>query len=92
MMVAKCAKPSCGARFLYLHDGALFSVEAGSGVAKPGLLNSFELAGTFQYFWLCPQCCKTMALRVEGERVIAVWRERKPPVIAVMEPCSEQAA
>ena len=94
-MLAKCANRSCAARFLYLHEGALFSVESGSGVPKSGLLSGFEYAGTFrhfQYFWLCPRCCKTMTLRVEGERVTAVQRERKPSSIAVAEAYSDQAA
>ena len=92
-MVAKCANHSCAANFLYLHEGALFSVESGSRVPKPGLLNGFAYAGTFryfQYFWLCPRCCKSMTLRVEGERVVAVQRERKQSHTAVA--CSGRAA
>lgn len=94
-MLAKCANDGCDARFLYLHEGALFSVGRGSGIPKPGLLNGFEHAGTFRrfrYFWLCPRCCETMALRVDGERVVAVRRERKQPSTAAMEACSERAA
>lgn len=94
-MVAKCANPACGARFLYLSEGALFSLECGSGVPKAGLLNGFEYAGAFrdfQYFWLCARCCGTMALRVEGERVVAVRRECKPPSVAAREACAERAA
>lgn len=78
-MLAKCANHTCATKFLYLHDGAIFSVESGSAVPKLGLLNGFEFAGTFrqfQYFWLCERCCQSMILRVEGERVVAVRRER----------------
>jgi len=92
MMLAKCANHSCAAKFMYLHEGALFSVESGSGVPKSGLLNGFEYAGTFrsfQYFWLCSRCCKTMTLRVEGERVVAV---HKPWSIAVTEAYVAKAA
>lgn len=94
-MVAKCANSSCAAKFLHLRDGAIFSVESGSGVPKPGLLNGFEHDGTFrrfQYFWLCPRCYRTMTLRVEGERVIAMRRERNPLSIAAIETHAEEAA
>jgi hypothetical protein len=94
-MVAKCANHSCVAKFLYLHEGALFSVESGSGVATLGLLNAFHHAGKyrrFQYFWLCPRCYQTMTLRVEGEQVIAVQRKRKPSSITSTEADSAQAA
>ena len=33
-MVAKCANHSCAAKFLYLQQGALFSVESSSGIRK----------------------------------------------------------
>ena len=46
-MLAKCANPSCEAKFLYLREGALFSVESGSSMPKPGLLNGFEQRGPF---------------------------------------------
>ena len=94
-MVAKCANHSCAARFLYLHEGALFSIESGSGVPKAGLVNGFEYEGTFhhfQYFWLCARCSKTMTLRVEGKRVIVVRRERRPSTIRVVEGQGERVA
>ena len=94
-MVAKCANPSCDARFLHLREGALFSVESGSGIAERGLLNGFEYAGMFrpfQYFWLCPRCCKTVALRVEEGRVVTMVRQRERSGIAVTGTCGEQAA
>ena len=94
-MVSKCANTLCAAKFLYLREGALFSFELGSRVAKPGLLNGFELAGTFrqfQYFWLCPQCCKTMILQVEAGRVVVVRRDREPSRSPVTHAYSKQAA
>jgi hypothetical protein len=57
-MLTSCANPACPARFLYLHDGKLFSLEGPHVV---------------EYFWLCRQCCAVMTLvfdPVEGVRVI----------------------
>jgi hypothetical protein len=72
-MLAKCANHSCAAKFLYLNQGALFSVEFGSVVPTSGLHAGMHRH--FQYFWLCERCRQTMVLRVERDRVIAVRRE-----------------
>ena len=89
-MLDKCANHSCAAKFLYLNKGALFSIEFDSVVPQPGLHAGMHRH--FQYFWLCERCCQTMILRVEGERVIAVWREPEEPEYSVMEGHSKPAA
>ena len=57
-MIAKCANPTCGRPFLYLHDGKLFAVEVhdqetaenkgGVGFGSPPYKT--------QYFWICNDC------------------------------------
>jgi hypothetical protein len=58
-MVSKCANPECSERFLYLHQGKLFSLtptpelESVGGGFAPLL---------YERFWLCDRCCKRMTL------------------------------
>jgi hypothetical protein len=64
-MVSTCANPRCSAKFLYLHDGTLFSLKS-----QP--TSDYGAAGGIKYFWLCPTCSTTMTLvfdRVTGVRV-----------------------
>jgi hypothetical protein len=90
-MLAKCANHSCAAKFLYLNTGALFSVEFGCVVPKPGLHAGMHRH--FQYFWLCERCSQTMVLQVQGERVIAARSESaEESNLSVMATHSAEAA
>jgi hypothetical protein len=64
-MLAKCANPSCSARFRYLAEGRLFRVEC-----DPPL--DVRTRTKPQYFWLCSQCSETMTLSLDQETVIRI--------------------
>lgn len=55
-MLSKCANPACSAKFRYLHEGRLFHVEIGLGASDP------ENIATFERFWLCDKCSKSMTV------------------------------
>jgi len=65
-MIAKCANPTCSARFLYLHQGKLFRFEQEArddtelllGL-DPGL---HKHSKGVEFFWLCADCAATMKL------------------------------
>jgi hypothetical protein len=62
-MLSKCANPSCRASFRYLHEGKLFRIELAS-------------ERKYEHFWLCPDCCRTMTLAVDGN--VVVTRRLRP--------------
>jgi len=58
-MVAKCANPSCSARFRYLSQGKSIRLDVDYG--------------KYEYFWLCADCASNMSLKVEwGKGVVGV--------------------
>ena len=62
-MIARCANDACGAKFLYLRHGKLFSVEFGRTDGRADA----------QHAWLCDRCCRKMTVVVgEGEKLKAV--------------------
>jgi hypothetical protein len=66
-MLTKCANPACSAPFRYLHEGQLFRLDLGAGPPCPGERAPRRL----QYFWLCPQCARTMTLVMRAGKVSA---------------------
>jgi len=79
-MVAKCANPTCSARFLYLHEGELFAVEFNSD--SPGRVRFAdpEYIGhshSCEYFWLCSSCCSTMTVQFDRDHGIILVPKRK---------------
>ncbi len=63
-MVSRCANPSCGAEFKYLHEGRLYHFILND--KKAGPLTSQSSAGV-PFWWLCSRCCLSMALIHNGE-------------------------
>jgi hypothetical protein len=59
MMVSRCANPSCGAKFKYLHEGRLYHFMLNDRKAGP---STNDLAATVPFWWLCFRCCLSMAL------------------------------
>ena len=70
-MLAKCSNPLCSAKFLHLKEGRLFRLES-----DPALHSSES--DRLEYFWLCPRCSPTMALRLseDGTVVTVLLPER----------------
>jgi len=58
-MVSKCANPECSERFLYLHQGKLFSLTPTPELESVGGRFAPLL---YERFWLCDRCCRKMTL------------------------------
>ena len=59
-MVSNCANPDCGAEFLYLHEGTVFTIELPDK--------------SVQCYWLCKSCARHMRVVYdpsEGVKVVA---------------------
>jgi len=76
-MVSTCANHGCLAKFLYLHDGKLFSLES-----QP--TSDSSVAGAVEYFWLCRKCSTTMTLVFDPGNGVRVTI--KPNVSKTTEP------
>ena len=65
-MVAKCANPSCGARFRYLNEGKLFQVErrGAKGVSPTG--------HNVEHYWLCAGCAQRFTLTANPDHEVSV--------------------
>jgi hypothetical protein len=64
-MVAKCANPSCSKAFRYLHEGKLYRLKTG----QPNGQSSYQRS---EWFWLCDDCVRKVALRVEVGNVVTM--------------------
>jgi hypothetical protein len=62
IVLAKCSNPLCSAKFLHLKEGRLFRLES-----DPALQS---LSDQLEYFWLCPRCSTTMALRLSEDGTV----------------------
>lgn len=63
-MVSRCANPSCGAQFKYLHEGRLYHfVSNDKRVGPPTSQSSVGVP----FWWLCARCCLAMALIHDGK-------------------------
>ena len=60
-MVSRCANPSCGARFKYLHEGRLFQF---SSTGMPADVGQGRL--NLVFWWLCSRCSASMTLVQDG--------------------------
>lgn len=65
-MVAKCANPVCGTPLHYFRGGRLFLID-GSRANVLGEEPVHRTARTPEYFWLCEQCCATMAIDLDND-------------------------
>lgn len=72
-MVAKCANPVCGTPFRYFRGGRLFLID-GSRANVLGEEPIHRKARTPEYFWLCEQCCSTMAIDLDNNGRASVYR------------------
>jgi len=69
-MLSKCSNPECSTRFLYLHSGKVFRLNA-DPPSEPRRRRR-------EYFWLCDDCATRMTLVFRpGLGVIAVAHEEE---------------
>ena len=73
-MLAKCANPTCTARFRYLHEGKIFNID----MAAPSG-NQQRHIPRIEYFWLCEECVETHKLVLEHGVVTARLRRLELP-------------
>ena len=75
-MVKTCANPACAAPFRYFRRGKLSRLDVKSSselcLDVPGQMRQLKPAGTSEVFWLCENCCSTMALRFDSHDGIGV--------------------
>ncbi len=86
-MVATCANPNCLARFRYLHEGRLFSLEARPSATSDAKL--WNVPGATEFFWLCDSCSRTMTLvsyPLQGVTLILKEDAKRTPTRLVQEP------
>jgi len=67
-MLAKCLNPSCDARFRYLNQGRIFSIE----MPASGHNASRGQTRVPERFWLCEDCCLTMKVVVDNGTLTTV--------------------
>jgi len=74
-MLNKCANPMCSARFMYLHEGVLYSFDF-HRIGQVGRQANSDFGGSedvHEYFWLCRECSWEMTLHRDNEgRVVLV--------------------
>ena len=75
-MVKTCVNPACAVPFRYFRGGKLFRFDVKSSfelcLDVPGQMRQLKPAGTSEVFWLCENCCSTMALSFGPRDGIAV--------------------
>jgi hypothetical protein len=77
-MLSKCANPHCSTPFHYLREGKLFrmEVEAPASPLETGadlhLVWDKKPSRKIEHFWLCGTCSRTLTLRMDKERRVAV--------------------
>ncbi len=67
-MITKCANPVCGTPFRYFRGGRLFLIDGScrvTNVLGEGPVSQ-RTARNPEYFWLCEQCCPTMAVDLDN--------------------------
>lgn len=73
-MLNKCANPACSAKFMYLHEGVLYSFDYwGAHHRVEQADHDFGKNETVhEYFWLCGQCSWEMTLHPDGDGGVVV--------------------
>jgi hypothetical protein len=77
-MLAKCANPACGTKFLYLREGKLYliDVKGGSiGYRSSADPRQVDRAIPIEYFWLFSSCCRVMTIEIDRRHEIRVVRK-----------------
>jgi hypothetical protein len=65
-MLSKCANPDCSARFRYLHEGKLYSIDFTAVFAgRTAPTNVAGRSSNKEYFWLCALCSREMTIRLD---------------------------
>jgi hypothetical protein len=65
-MLNKCLNPACDARFRYLHEGRVFSID----LVTPSFDVELPPAHRQECFWLCPKCVRVLKVVVENGVVV----------------------
>jgi len=75
-MLSKCANPACSAKFMYLHEGVLYSFDYSGGphVAPQPDHDFGKNESVHEYFWLCSQCSWELTLHPDDEGGIVLIR------------------
>ena len=88
-MVAKCANPTCSARFRYLHEGELYVIELKADSLKHVPSADPDYIGNshaYEHFWLCSSCSCAMRVQTDREgRIILVPKRKVQLVVSGME-------
>lgn len=68
-MLNKCINPRCSAKFMYLHEGVLYSFDYWGPHHINGERNDdfVKEESVHKYFWLCSQCSWEMTLHPDGD-------------------------
>jgi hypothetical protein len=66
-MISTCLNPGCNARFRYLSEGRIFTVER--FVTSP---DGFNRERMIEHYWLCGSCSASMKVVVENGVASAV--------------------
>jgi len=72
--VSKCANPACPAKFMYLHEGVLYSFDNwGRPQGASQTDRDFaENESVHEYFWLCSQCSWELTLQRDSNGRVAI--------------------
>ncbi len=70
-MVSHCANPKCAKPLHYLRDGKIFVFDV-SGEADGNGKRSRRM----EHYWLCGECCQTLAMEQSPDGVRVVMRVR----------------
>lgn len=87
-MLNKCANPDCSAVLRRLGDGRLFAFD----LRVPGrrVAGSRPAGRSYQYHWLCNECCKTVTLSSRSGEVAIVPKEPVSPPSLRPEPVRDR--
>lgn len=61
-MVAKCANPNCGEKFIYLRDGRVFCCQFRSASGQ-------EIRRRTEAFWLCGRCSGRFTIQAKDDQI-----------------------
>jgi hypothetical protein len=78
-MLSKCANPACSTPFRYLSEGKLYLIDSKAALARHGASAELKRRGnycSYEYFWLCPTCCRDMTIQIDHNLQVRVARNR----------------
>ncbi len=76
-MLSKCANPTCGTLFRYLHEGRLYVIGPKEALARRKPRCSAK-SGQIEYAWLCSSCSFHLTIQIDEEFGTRVVRKFVP--------------